>query len=122
MMSLGGRDGGGSQSGAASLEGSSDEEGDEELDGLEMGQGAPESPASKRPTKRGEIQPGSLARALRGDFGDGEAMADALGDVSDAEVEETDAEMGDARREKEEMEKIVEEEVEARSPRASVSK
>jgi len=85
---LTGRDGGGSKSGAASQAGSSEEENDETVER----------------TLDTLNKPRSLARAMHGEFGRGalagsnseRAMADALGDQSDASVdiedEEEDAE------------------------------
>lgn len=115
ILSLGGRDGGGTQSGAGS-----EDEGSDEGGSLFMGK-----PAKKAwPTNgAGDMQPRSLARALKGDFGiedvAGRAMADALGDQSDASVEETDVD-GDKEREKVELESIVEAERRDRSIKGSV--
>ena len=54
------------------------------------------------------IEPSSLAEALRGELGSsGQILADALGDQSDAEVEEADMEMGDKERQKEEEDRIL---------------
>ncbi len=118
LLSLGGRDGGGTKSGAGSIASSSEEDEPDPLTSLQK---------TPWPTNgAGEVQPRSLARALKGDFstsndeGAGRAMADALGDQSDASVEETDAENGDKERERDELEKIVEEEKRDRSIRGSV--
>lgn len=52
-----------------------------------------------------------MARALRGDFDDpNRPLADALGDQSDAEVDEADLELGTKEREEKEMEQIIEDE------------
>lgn len=115
-MSYGGRDGGGSKSGAASPFSSSD---DEEA-----------FPEPGGPTKR-TVQVGSsassrsLAQAMRGEFSDfagppGWAMADSLGDQSDAETEEAEVEMGDKQRVKEELAAILEDERKDRSISGSV--
>ena len=54
---------------------------------------------------------GSLARALRGELDDpNRKLADALGDQSDAEVDEADLEIGTKERISGEMEQILEEE------------
>ena len=99
-----GRDGGGSKSGAASpLLGSDDENGTD-------------TPASVQP-----FEPRSLAMALRGEFDDpNRVMADALGDQSDAEVDEADKEVGTKEREESEMEQILEDERRERSQRGSI--
>lgn len=118
LLSLGGRDGGGSKSGAASGENSSEED---DPTPLTMGQ----SVKTPWPTNgAGDVQPRSLARAMRGELGNeggtGRAMADALGDQSDASLEKEDAENGDKEREKVEMEQIVEAEKRDRSISGSV--
>lgn len=114
--SYGGRDGGGSKSGAASPFSSSDEE-----------EAFPE-PAS---LTKGSIQIASsassrsLAQAMRGEFGEfagppGRAMADSLGDQSDAETEEAEVEMGDKQRMKKELAAILADERKDRSISGSV--
>lgn len=112
----GGRDGGGSKSGAASPFSSSDEEeAFPEPTALTKGSIQIASGASSR----------SLAQAMRGEFSDfagppGRAMADSLGDQSDAETEEAEAEMGDKQRVKEELAAILEDERKDRSISGSV--
>lgn len=97
-----GRDGGGSRSGMASPMYGSDED--------------PELLRSPLDT----FQPGSLAKALRGEFDDpNRVLADALGDQSDAEVDEVDREVGTKEREETEMEHILQEERRERSHRGS---
>jgi hypothetical protein len=126
LLSLGGRDGGGSKSGAASVTSSSDgdAEEEEELDPLTITQKHVKVPW---PTNGpGEMQPRSLARALKGEFSTsgedgrpGRVMADALGDQS--EDEKTDVEIGEEKEhEKTEMQKIVEEEKRERGVAESV--
>jgi broad specificity phosphatase PhoE len=100
-----GRDGGGSKSGMASPLYGSDEELSEPL----------------RKDSKETFQPSSLARALRGEFDDpNRVLADALGDQSDAEVDEVDLELGTKEREESEMEHILEEERRERSHRGSI--
>ena len=103
-----GRDGGGSKSGAASPLSTSDEEPSsntpltQETEAMDM---------SKQ-----SFQPSSLAKALRGDFGGPDrVLADALGDQSDAEVDEADLEMGTKAKTASELEHILEEERRDRS-------
>lgn len=124
LLSLGGRDGGGTKSGAGSTATSSDEE-EEEVDPLTIAQKHVKVPWSKHGA--GGVQPHSLARALKGEFSTsvedggppGRVLADALGDQS--EDEKTDAEMDEEKeREKTEMQKIVEEEKKERSVAESV--
>ena len=114
LLSLVGRDGGGSKSGAASLEASSDED---EVDPSTI----PKATKKSRPMNgAGQVPPRSLARALNGELGGGRAMADALGDQSDAEVDELDIQMGDKQREKDELQRIEEEEKHDKSVAGSV--
>lgn len=114
--SYGGRDGGGSKSGAASPFSSSDEEeAFPEPNSLTKGAIQIASSASSR----------SLAQAMRGEFGEfagppGRAMADSLGDQSDAETDEVEAEMGDKQRAKQELAAILEDERKDRSISGSV--
>jgi broad specificity phosphatase PhoE len=114
--SYGGRDGGGSKSGAASpFSSSDDEEAFPEPTALTKGSIQIASSASSR----------SLAQAMRGEFSDfagppGRAMADSLGDQSDAETEEAEVEMGDKQRVKEELAAILEEERKDRSISGSI--
>ncbi|EHY53523.1 hypothetical protein HRR83_003728 [Exophiala dermatitidis] len=107
-----GRDGGGTRSGHGSPFGSDDE-------------ASPDTPPQE--TVPEAIDPSgpklstSLARALRGDFDDdNRVMADALGDQSDADVDEADREIGTKAREAKEMEKILAEERQERSRSGSV--
>ena len=136
LLSLGGRDGGGSKSGAASATSNSDpeeeekgeeeeeEEEGEDLDPLTITQKHVKVPWPTNGVK--DMQPRSLARALKGEFESsregsdaGRAMADALGDQS--EDEKTDVEIGEEKkREKTEMQKIVDEEKRERSVGESV--
>lgn len=103
-----GRDGGGSKSGAASPL-TSDEE--PSLNTPSVTQ----ETESMDPSKQ-SFQPSSLAKALRGDFGGPDrVMADALGDQSDAEVDEADLEMGTKEKKASELEHILEEERRDRS-------
>ncbi|ETN44175.1 uncharacterized protein HMPREF1541_10725 [Cyphellophora europaea CBS 101466] len=98
-----GRDGGGSKSGMASPLYGSDED----------------SEPLRNP--KPAFQPNSLARALRGEFDDpNTVLADALGDQSDAEVDEADLELGTKQREDAEMKHILEEERRERSHRGDV--
>jgi len=115
-----GRDGGGSRSGAASPFEMSDEE------SLEDG-GTPATAVEMTDEKSVAIdvprsQPSSLAKAFRGELGDdpGRVMADALGDHSEAEVEQADEEVGTRDRERREMARIVADEVRERTHRGDV--
>ncbi|KAL9108306.1 MAG: hypothetical protein Q9227_006904 [Pyrenula ochraceoflavens] len=120
LIALGGRDGGGSASGAASRDVSSGEEQDDERD----------TQSAWGNSKKGAFKPMSLARALHGELNEqpelspkgrsDRAMADALGDQSDAEVEEEDEANGDIQRQKKEEEKIFQEERYDRSVQGSV--
>ena len=104
-----GRDGGGSRSGAASPLYVSDED-----NGLNTPSTAKDSD-SVDPRKQ-TFQPRSLAHALRGDFDDpNRVLADALGDQSDAEVDEADIEVGTKEKEESEMRQILEDERNDRS-------
>lgn len=59
-------------------------------------------------TRGSSLRPGSLAAALRGELDDpNTVMADALGDQSDADVEEFDLEIGTKDREEREMAEIL---------------
>ena len=138
LLSLGGRDGGGSKSGAASVTSTSDPESqDEEAEGeddhvdplMATQQQQQQQQHVRVPwPKNGlvDMQPRSLARALKGEFGTsveegegGRVMADALGDQS--EDEKTDVEIGEEKeREKTEMQKIVDAEKRERSASESV--
>ena len=144
LLSLGGRDGGGSKSGASSVVSSFDgEEAAEESEGDERNEEVDVKPTMtekhlKIPWQANgaaEIRPRSLSKALRGELGtsagvedvDGvggcvggdRVMADALGDQS--EDEKTDAEEREEKeREKSEMRKIVEEEKRERGVQESV--
>jgi broad specificity phosphatase PhoE len=115
-LSYGGRDGGGSKSGAASPFSSSDDEDDlPEPAEVKAGSFQLASSASSR----------SLAQALRGELIDmrgppGRAMADSLGDQSDAETEDAEVEMGDKERERQELAAIIEDERKDRSISGSV--
>ena len=108
-----GRDGGGSRSGAASPVYGSDEE---------IGANTPSTAKdsdSVEPLKQ-PFLPRSLAKALRGDFDDpNRTLADALGDQSDAEVDEADIEVGTKQREESEMRQILQDERNERSRRGS---
>lgn len=100
-----GRDGGGSKSGMASPLYGSDED----------------SEPLRNPIPKQTFQPNSLARALRGEFDDpNTVLADALGDQSDAEVDEADKELGTKAREDAEMKQILAEERRERSHSNSV--
>lgn len=102
ILLLRGRDGGGTRSGAGSMMGSSS---DEEIDPLAEGSG---SDTPRDSTRAQPVQPRSLARAMRGGFSEeGRALADALGDHSDAEVDQADAQMGDKERERQEQAQII---------------
>lgn len=100
-----GRDGGGSRSGATSPFEISDEDNT--------------GNKTTEPTAVNSKPLGSLAKALRGEFEDpnltlgmpGSGMADALGDRSDADVEEDDKLMGTKAKEKKETERILEDEL-----------
>jgi hypothetical protein len=115
-LSYGGRDGGGSKSGAASpFSSSDDEEASPEPAEVKAGSFQLASSASSR----------SLAQALRGELVDmrgppGRAMADSLGDQSDAETEDAEVEMGDKERERQELAAIIEDERKDRSISGSV--
>lgn len=108
-----GRDGGGTRSGQGSPFGSDDE--------LEMESpvttSQPNLPLSHSPeTAKKAMFPSSLGRALRGELDDpNRKLADALGDQSDAEVDEADLEIGTKERVTDEMEQILEEEMRERS-------
>ncbi|KAG9787242.1 phosphoglycerate mutase-like protein, partial [Aureobasidium melanogenum] len=107
-----GRDGGGTRSGHGSPFGSDDE-------------ASPDTPPQEMVPEAidpsGPKLSSSLARALRGDFDDdNRVMADALGDQSDADVDEADREIGTKAREAKEMEKILAEERQERSRSGSV--
>jgi hypothetical protein len=155
LLSLGGRDGGGSKSGATSVTSSSDgeaqaededdddeeedEEEEEDVDPLTITQKHVKVPWPSTNGK-GEMQPRSLARALKGEFtsvgagvgvgvedvasaqapgSSGRAMADALGDQS--EDEKTDVEEREEKEhENSEMSKIVEDEKRERSVQESM--
>ncbi|EXJ87693.1 hypothetical protein A1O1_04618 [Capronia coronata CBS 617.96] len=106
-----GRDGGGTRSGHGSPFGS-DDEASPELTPQE------EPPEAIDPS--GPKFSSSLARALRGELDDpNRVMADALGDQSDADVDEADLQVGTKAREEMEMEKILAEERRERSHRGS---
>ena len=126
-----GRDGGGTRSGAASPhQTSSDEENTPSLSTPaipvptdtsstinDTTQPFPSIPSSNSFDK-GRFN--SLAHALRGDFDDPKrVLADALGDQSDAEVDEVDLEVGTKEREENEMKAILEDERQERSRRGS---
>jgi broad specificity phosphatase PhoE len=110
-----GRDGGGSRSGCASPFGSDDDTNSDSPAGpVDFQRGSVDS-------KNGKQFSSSLARALRGDFDDGnEVLADALGDMSVAGVDEADMEMGTKQREEQEMQQILAEERRERSFQESV--
>jgi broad specificity phosphatase PhoE len=104
-----GRDGGGTRSGQGSPFGSDDEEFESDSPVTSAHPSfmalstSPE--ASKRPFS------GSLGRALRGELDDpNRKLADALGDQSDAEVDEADLEMGTKEKITGEMAQILEDE------------
>ena len=112
-----GRDGGGSMSGAPSpLEGSDEDEPYTDV---------PPGRRDNSDTAHFHNNPfrgGSLGRALRGELESFPvAMADALGDQSDAEVEEDDAKMGDKQRQKDEENRILEDERRDRGRSTGVS-
>ena len=115
-LSYGGRDGGGSKSGAASPFSSSDDE--EAFPG-------PSDIADRSTQSATSTSSRSLAQALRGEFSDmrmppGRAMADSLGDQSDAETEEAEVEMADKQQEMKELAAILEDERKDRSISGSV--
>jgi len=115
-----GRDGGGSKSGAASPFEMSDEE---ELEDTGTPATAIESEVQKSATVDiPRSNPSSLAMAFRGELGGqpGRVMADALGDQSDAEIEQADEEVGTRDRERREMARIVAEEVRERTHRGDI--
>lgn len=93
-----GRDGGGSKSGVPSPIGPSDDE-------------VVVSPTSTVlevvPITREAFAPRSMTYALRGELDDNRVLADALGDQSDADVEEYDLEVGTKAREDREMAQIL---------------
>lgn len=104
-----GRDGGGSRSGAASPFGSDAEDSPEETPEPEVVLEEPEE-QSTFPMAKARY-PRSLGQALRGEFDDpNRVLADALGDQSDAEVDEVDLELGTKEREEKEQMQIVEDE------------
>ncbi|KPI44735.1 Phosphoglycerate mutase-like protein AT74H [Cyphellophora attinorum] len=96
-----GRDGGGSKSGMASP-----------LNGSDSESAAPISVPMSLTNTTSASHPtfsSSLARALRGEFDDpNRVLADALGDQSDAEVDEVDREVGTKAREESEQREILE--------------
>ena len=105
-----GRDGGGTRSGQGSPFGSDDEEVEQESP---SGTSQPHSalPASASSETARKLFSGSLGRALRGELDDpNRKLADALGDQSDAEIDEADLEIGTKERVSGEMEQILEEE------------
>ena len=120
LIILGGRDGGGSASGMTSRDVSSGEDQDDDSDAPPVGHAE----------RKGVFRPMSLARALHGELGapsdrspttsSERAMADALGDQSDAEVDEEDEANDDMKRQKAEEDKILKEEKQDRSVRGSV--
>lgn len=115
-----GRDGGGSRSGAASPFEMSDEEYFEDSSTPATAvepTGQKSTTASLR-----RSHPSSLAMALRGELGaePDRVLADALGDQSDAEIEQADEEVGTRDRERREMARIVAEEVRERTHRGDV--
>jgi broad specificity phosphatase PhoE len=108
-----GRDGGGSRSGAASPHNASDEENGGGTPSAVLGHDIVNTPQHF-------IPPRSLAKALRGDFDDpNRVLADALGDQSDAEVDEADIEVGTKQREESEMRQILADERKDRNRRGS---
>jgi broad specificity phosphatase PhoE len=113
-----GRDGGGTKSGRGSPYGSDDEEAYSESP---RGGSSANLIVSESPDKLKKPFPSALAMALRGELDDpNRRMADALGDQSDAEVDEADLELGTKDRISGEMEQILEEEIRERSHRGSV--
>lgn len=123
ILQFGGRDGGGSRSGATSQVGSDE-------DDIE-GQPDARSEPGMRAASKGMTppKPRSLARALHGEFGsaikavggvvEGRAMADALGDQSDASADGEDEDDTRVKQEEEEV-RLVEDERRDRSLRGSV--
>lgn len=106
-----GRDGGGSKSGMASpLNGSDTEDPVSEPLTMSSTRQTPAKPANTT------FNASSLAKALRGEFDDpNRVLADALGDQSDAEVDEVDREVGTKEREESEQRMIMEGERRERS-------
>jgi hypothetical protein len=103
-----GRDGGGSMSGAPSPFSSEEDELLEEAEPPMEVIGARKHNSETTRLTPAFIEPSSLAKALRGELDTtGQVLADALGDQSDAEVEEVDMEMGDKERQKEEEDRIL---------------
>ncbi|OCT46910.1 phosphoglycerate mutase [Cladophialophora carrionii] len=113
-----GRDGGGTRSGQGSPFGSDDELEVESPGGTS--QTAAIQALSSSPETIKKSFSGSLARALRGELDDpNRKLADALGDQSDAEVDEADLEIGTKERVTGEMEQILEDERRERSQAGS---
>ncbi|RMZ80117.1 hypothetical protein DV737_g3160, partial [Chaetothyriales sp. CBS 132003] len=120
-----GRDGGGSRSGAASLVHSDlEEEGESTADdnsndpAVFIPPGTNDATASTggASTEVSSFHPRSLSKAFRGELDDpNRVMADALGDQSDAEVEEADIEVGTKQKELSEMRQILADEKKDRS-------
>ena len=114
---LRGRDGGGSKSGAPSpMEGPQEDEPYTDV---------PPVPRDKSDTAHfttDMFKGGALGRAMRGELpgGPGHAMADALGDQSDAEVEEDDIKMKDKQRQKAEEDWILADEQRDRGRQGSL--
>ncbi|EXJ82930.1 hypothetical protein A1O3_06747 [Capronia epimyces CBS 606.96] len=107
-----GRDGGGTRSGHGSPFGSDDEA---------SPQMTPQESIPEAIDPHGPKFSSSLARALRGELDDSNRiMADALGDQSDASVDEADLEVGTKAREEAEMEMILAEERRERTHGGSV--
>ncbi|RMD44430.1 hypothetical protein DV735_g712, partial [Chaetothyriales sp. CBS 134920] len=124
-----GRDGGGSRSGAASFVQSEleDDEGQSAAggsatattddDGTETGREGPMS-LDTRPEVSAFDLPRSMSKALLGELDDpNRVMADALGDQSDAEVEEADLEVGTKQKELSEIRQILADEKKDRNRR-----
>ncbi|KAH0832456.1 hypothetical protein AYO21_05140 [Fonsecaea monophora] len=110
-----GRDGGGTRSGQGSPFGSDDELESESPRGTTQSF----SSLSGSHEKGKKAFSSSLARALRGELDDpNRKMADALGDQSDAEVEEADLELGTQERVSGELQQILDEERRERSHRS----
>ncbi|OAL34047.1 hypothetical protein AYO20_06695 [Fonsecaea nubica] len=110
-----GRDGGGTRSGQGSPFGSDDELESESPRGTTQSFGS----LSGSHEKGKKAFSSSLARALRGELDDpNRKMADALGDQSDAEVEEADLELGTQERVSGELQQILDEERRERSHRS----
>ena len=107
-----GRDGGGTLSGAASPYDMSDEEYSDNNQTADTGT---QSDSKPQPTS-------SMAKALRGELLDvpDRVMADALGDISEPEVEQADMEVGTYDRERREIARIVAEEVRERTHRGNM--